>query len=160
MTRTEMPGLVHRLVALVLTPFFVGMIGASWHQASTGRIDVNIFGLVTLLVALPLLLPCLFRGLPLVILTRTRPVRGIPSAIIGALMLALPAIWLMVWSNPIEGLRDGWYEILSTHHPRGTLPWFLEISSAAAEMIILGLLSGAIYWTLSGQVWSMASRDR
>lgn len=157
---TVQPPIAHRLVALALVPFLLGGLSAGWYGLTAGAFDVSIFPFITMIVAMPLILLTLFVAAPLVIATRRHAIRPMVAALAGTLIVALPAALLMVRAEPLEGLRDGFYEMLSTHHPRGTHAWMAEIASEVATLAAVGFAGGVIYWVLCGGPWHRTPRDR
>ena len=154
------PSIAHRLVALALVPVLIGGFVAGWYGITAGPFDLSIFGFISMIVAMPLILLTVFIAAPLVVLTRHQTVRLMPAAFAGALIVSLSAALLMIRADPIDGLRDGFYEMLSIHHPRGTPAWTAEIASEVLTLAAVGLASGVIFWVLCGRPWHRAHRDR
>lgn len=154
------PSIARRLFALALAPGLIGGFAAGWYGIMSGPFDLSIFTFISMIVAMPLILLTVFIAAPLVVITRHRVVRLIPTAFAGALIVALPAALFMIRADPIDGLRDSFYEMLSTHHPRGTSAWTAEIASDVATLAAVGLAGGVIYWVLCGGPWHRARRDR
>ncbi|WP_294213870.1 hypothetical protein [uncultured Sphingomonas sp.] len=154
------PSIARRLFALALVPGLIGSLTGGSYAITAGPFDLSAFVFMTMIVAMPLIFLALCVGAPMIILTRRYAIRPIPTALAGALIVALPAALMMIRSEPVEGLRDGFYEMLSTHHPRGTHGWLAEIASEVANLAAIGFAGGVIYWVLCGGPWHRAHRDR
>ena len=150
------PSIARRLFALALVPGLIGSLTGGSYAITAGPFDLSAFVFMTM----PLIFLALCVGAPMIILTRRYAIRPIPTALAGALIVALPAALMMIRSEPVEGLRDGFYEMLSTHHPRGTHAWLAEIASEVANLAAIGFAGGVIYWVLCGGPWHRAHRDR